>query len=123
MVNDYLRETMGIEKGATEGFTAKDFRTWGATVRAVAYLATQVCEEQVSERAFNRCIAATAKDVAEALGNTAAVCRKSYINPVVFTAWRSKLIESIVPRTRVPPRRLEKLTLKVLKRAKRMAKA
>ena len=123
IVNDYLRETMGVEKGATEGFTAKDFRTWGATVRAVAFLATQACEEQVSERAFNRCIAATAKDVAEALGNTAAVCRKSYINPVVFTAWRLKLIESVVPRTRVAPRRLEKLTLKVLKRAKRVAKA
>jgi DNA topoisomerase IB len=85
----------------------------------VAYLATQVCEEQVSERAFNRCIAATAKDVASALGNTAAVCRKSYINPVVFSAWRSRLIEKIVPRTRQAPRRLEKLTLKVLKQAKR----
>lgn len=119
MVNEYLRETMGVEKGATEGFTAKDFRTWGATVRAIAYLATQICEEQVSERAFNRCIAATAKDVASVLGNTPAVCRKSYINPVVFTAWRSRLIEQIVPRTRQAPRQLEKLTLKVLKQAKR----
>jgi DNA topoisomerase IB len=122
MVNAYLRDTMGVEKGATEGFTAKDFRTWGATVRAVAYLATQVCEEQVSERAFNRCIAATAKDVASALGNTAAVCRKSYINPVVFSAWRSRLIEKIVPRTRQAPRRLEKLTLKVLQQAKRTSR-
>ena len=64
-------------------------------------------------------IAATAKDVADALGNTAAVCRKSYINPIVFTAWRSRLIEKIVPRTRQAPRRLEALTLKVLKQAKR----
>jgi DNA topoisomerase IB len=87
-------------------------------VRAIAYLATQVCEEQVSERALNRCIAATAKDVASALGNTAAVCRKSYINPVVFTAWRSRLIERIVPNTRQAPRRLEQLTLKVLRKAK-----
>jgi DNA topoisomerase I len=121
MVNDYLRETMGVEKGASEGFTAKDFRTWAATVRAVAYLATQVCDEEVSERAFGRCIAATAKDVAAALGNTAAVCRKSYINPVVFTAWRTRLIEKIVPRTRLAPHRLEKLTLKILKQAKRLA--
>jgi DNA topoisomerase I len=123
MVNEYLRETMGAESGAVEGFTAKDFRTWGATVRAIAYLATQIFDDEVTERAYNRCIAATAKDVASALGNTAAVCRKSYINPIVFTAWRSRLIEQVVPRTRLPPRRLEKLTLKVLKRAKRIARS
>ncbi|MGH7465830.1 MAG: DNA topoisomerase IB, partial [Longimicrobiales bacterium] len=76
MVNEYLREVMGANG---EGFTAKDFRTWGATVRAIAFLSCLDAEEPVSERALKRCIASTAQHVAEALGNTPAVCRKSYI--------------------------------------------
>lgn len=118
MVNEYLRRAMGAESSDAEGFTAKDFRTWGATVRALAFLATQECATDVSERAFARCVAATAKEVAHALGNTPAVCRKSYINPVVFTAWRSKLIERLCCAGSVPARRLEKLTLEVLEKTK-----
>lgn len=118
LVNDYLRRAMGCDSPDAEGFTAKDFRTWGATVRAIAHLATQRCEDHLTERAFNRCVAATAKDVAHALGNTPAVCRKSYINPVVFTAWRTRLIERLSHGGPVPARRLESLTLAVLKRAK-----
>jgi len=87
MVNDYLREAMGTNGG--EGFTAKDFRTWGATTRAIAFLSCQALPESLSGGAFNRCVAATAKHVAAELGNTPTVCRKSYINPVVFDAWRS----------------------------------
>lgn len=117
MVNEYLRRAMGCDSAEEEGFTAKDFRTWGATVRAIAYLATQRCEGHVTERAFARCVAATAKDVAHALGNTPAVCRKSYINPIVFTAWRSGVIERLSGGS-VHSRRLEKLTLSVLKKAK-----
>ena len=108
---------MGCTANGAEGFTAKDFRTWGATVRAIAYLATQRCEDRLTERAYNRCIAATAKDVARALGNTPAVCRKSYINPIVFTAWRSRVIEKLVPNAGQRPKRIEALALKVLKKA------
>ena len=118
MVNDYLRRAMGCDSPGREGFTAKDFRTWGATVRAIAYLATQRCEDRVTERAFARCVAATAKDVAQALGNTPAVCRQSYINPIVFSAWRGRLIEALCPGGSIAPRRLEKLTLTVLRKAK-----
>jgi DNA topoisomerase IB len=117
MVNEYLRRAMGCDSPEEEGFTAKDFRTWGATVRAIAYLAAQRCDEHVSERAFTRCVAATAKDVAHALGNTPAVCRKSYINPIVFTAWRSRLIERLCPSGSVSSRSLAKLTMSVLKKA------
>jgi hypothetical protein len=46
------------------------------------------------------------------------VCRKSYINPIVFTAWRGRLIETLCPSGSIPSRRLEKLTLTVLKKAK-----
>jgi DNA topoisomerase-1 len=116
MVNDYLREAMG---GNGEGFTAKDFRTWGATVRALAFLACQSADDEVSGRAFNRCVAATAKHVAEALGNTPAVCRKSYINPVVFDAWREKAVERLVPRGPLSPSRMEKVALALLRERER----
>jgi DNA topoisomerase IB len=114
LVNDYLRDAMGANG---EGFTAKDFRTWGATVRAIAHLACTPRTDSVRQAAFNRCIAQTAKHVAEALHNTPAVCRKSYINPVVFTAWRSGLIDKLVPHTSISPRRMERIALKVLKRS------
>ncbi|NLG74978.1 MAG: DNA topoisomerase IB, partial [Xanthomonadaceae bacterium] len=118
MVNEYLRSAIGCDSPDQEGFTAKDFRTWGATVRAIAYLATQRCEGAVSERAFKTCVAATAKDVAHALGNTPAVCRKSYINPIVFTAWRTKRIEKLCSGRSLPARRLEKLTLRLLEQTR-----
>jgi DNA topoisomerase IB len=116
MVNDYLREAMG---GNGEGFTAKDFRTWGGTVRAISFLACQSAGEHVSSRAFNRCVASTAKHVAEALGNTPAVCRKSYINPIVFEAWREKAVERLVPRGPLSPSRLEKVALALLRERER----
>jgi DNA topoisomerase IB len=113
MVNEYLREVMG---GNGEGFTAKDFRTWGATVRAIAVLSCKELSDPLSERAFKSCVASTAKAVAETLGNTPAVCRKSYINPVVFAAWKSGDIAALVPRAAVSPRTMEKLALRLLRR-------
>jgi len=115
MVNEYLRRAMDGNFVDVEGFSAKDFRTWGATTRAVAYLVTQECGSTVSERVFARCVAATAKEVAHALGNTPAVCRKSYINPVVFAAWRSQLIARLCSGRLGTGRALEQLTLRVLR--------
>jgi DNA topoisomerase IB len=119
MVNEYLREAMG---GNGEGFTAKDFRTWGGTVRAISFLACHDAGERVSGRAFNHCVAATARHVAAALGNTPAVCRKSYINPVVFEAWRDQVVARMVPRGPLAPSRLEKLALALLRERERHAK-
>jgi len=114
-------KTGGTTSGTTNAptnapsFTAKDFRTWGGTVRAVAFLSCQEREDPLSERAYAACMAATAKDVAAALGNTAAVCRKSYINPVVFEAWRAGLVEAHVPKRVTTPKRLERATLALLR--------
>ena len=119
MVNEYLREAMA-DNG--EGFTAKDFRTWGATVRAIAFLSCRDCDPELSKTAFNRCITETARHVAETLGNTPAVCRKSYINPEVFTAWRSGVIGAVVPRTSLNPRRMENVALRVLKKSSKLRK-
>lgn len=112
LVNDYLREAMGT---AGEGFTAKDFRTWGGTVRAISFLSCQTLKQPLSERGFNQCVAATARDVAQALGNTPAVCRKSYINPVVFSAWRRGNIAELIPTTAVAPKKFEKLAIQLLR--------
>jgi DNA topoisomerase IB len=81
-VNAYLRAAAG------EAFTAKDFRTWGGTLAAFQRLATLPAPEGASERALVQMQNAVIKEVADALGNTAAVCRKAYIDPCVFTGWR-----------------------------------
>jgi DNA topoisomerase-1 len=81
-VNDYLRERMGEE------FTAKDFRTWHATLHALKLIGKVPVPEKPSERALRACINEVVKEVAAGLRNTPAVCRKSYINPAVFIAWQ-----------------------------------
>ena len=82
-VNAYLGDAMG------DDFTAKDFRTWGATLRAIEVLNETPLPDPSSERALNACIVDAVKQVAAVLRNTPAVCRKSYINPALFDSWRS----------------------------------
>jgi DNA topoisomerase IB len=79
-VNAYIQEEIG------EDFSAKDFRTWSGTVLAAAALAGEPKPE--SEAAAKRRIAAAVAAVAAALGNTPAVCRRSYIDPRVFDRYR-----------------------------------
>jgi DNA topoisomerase-1 len=111
-VNDYLREAMG------EDFTAKDFRTWGATLHAITLLARTPLPEKPSERALKKEIAEVVKQVAAKLRNTPAVCRKSYINPAVFEAWRSSLIHRVFngSLSLAAPRKAETLVLAFLRR-------
>ena len=81
MVNSYLCETMGSE------FTAKDFRTWHATVHAIELLKALPVPQPRSQRAARSARAEVLKSVAKGLRNTPAVCGKSYINPQLFVAW------------------------------------
>lgn len=115
-VNEYLRETMGQE------FTAKDFRTWGATLLAICLMSSMPLPAAASERALKSAMAAVTRRVAEELRNTPAVCRKSYINPVVFDAWRSGLLHRCIGR--LPsgaPRKLEQCALRFLRMMRRPA--
>lgn len=105
-VNDYLRERMG------DDFTAKDFRTWHATLTALALLDKVRLPDKGGERAVSRCIQEVVKDVAAELRNTPAVCRKSYINAEVFVAWRSGEL-----RRCMKGRRPAKALLRLLRRA------
>lgn len=78
-VNDYLREATGEE------FTAKDFRTWAGTV--LASLALSEFESFDTQAAAKRNLTRAIEHVAKRLGNTVAVCRKSYIHPAILDAY------------------------------------
>jgi DNA topoisomerase IB len=73
-INDYLREISGGD------YTAKDFRTWHATVLAAVGLAVSEGASG-SDAARKRAIARVVREVADYLGNTPAVARASYIDP------------------------------------------
>ena len=120
-VNDYLAAAMGAQNGT--GFTAKDFRTWGATERAIALMGDTPMPDPESEAALNACIVATVKEVALELRNTPAVCRKSYINPVVFEVWREGRLHKWVPKDLArSPRKAEHTALVFLRAQARRAK-
>ena len=81
-INEYLKARLGPE------FSAKDFRTWNATVMAAVSLATDGRDATTKtgrKRAADRAVRA----VAELLGNTPAVARRSYIDPRVFDRYLS----------------------------------
>jgi DNA topoisomerase-1 len=65
--------------------SAKDFRTWAGTLNAARalVLSPQAADEAEARRNLDTCV----KAVAGLLGNTAAVCRASYIHPVVMEAY------------------------------------
>lgn len=75
-VNHYIKSAMRPE------FSAKDFRTWGGTLQAAVALAEM--GKSGSEKQVKKNIIEATKLVADRLGNTPAVCRESYIHPIVF---------------------------------------
>jgi DNA topoisomerase I len=78
-VNAYLQEMAGGQ------LSAKDFRTWNATVQAADLLSAHEPVETLRER--KRRMVATIKEVASLLGNTPTVCRKSYIHPRILETY------------------------------------
>jgi DNA topoisomerase I len=74
-LNEYISEYMG------DGFTAKDFRTWGGSLLAAVAFAERGAPESATEG--KRTVAAVMRSVGERLGNTAAVARSSYVSPAV----------------------------------------
>ena len=91
-INAYVKEATGGD------FSAKDFRTWGATVLAAVALAVSGPAATGSKTARNRAKTRAIKEVAGYLGNTPAVCRASYIDPRVFDRFDGGLtIGGILP--------------------------
>jgi len=78
-INDYIKSAIG------EQHSAKDFRTWNATVLAAVVLAASARERDLATKgARARAQRDAVKEVSRYLGNTPAVCRASYIDPRVF---------------------------------------
>ncbi len=108
MINDYLQDAIG------NGFTAKDFRTWGGTQLMVAALLRQRAEEEKATP--EAMVVAATKEVARALGNSPAVCRNSYIHPKVFSDWaEGNTLRRAPAELAHQPRKLERFVLKVLR--------
>ncbi len=81
-VNAHLKQQIG------DAYSAKDFRTWNATVLAAVSLAVDG-REATSARARKRAMDGAVRGVCEVLGNTPAVARRSYIDPRVFDRYLS----------------------------------
>lgn len=84
-VNAYLRAASGRD------ITAKDFRTWAATVRAGIYLSRE--QGEPSKKRLQQIVAA----VADELGNTVAVCRRCYIHPDIIAAYEAGRLKLRIP--------------------------
>ena len=82
-INAYLRDQMG------NGFTAKDFRTWAGTLLAACALARLPAESRRTPATRKRSIATAMREVSGYLGNTPAVCRTSYVFPVVLELYEA----------------------------------
>ncbi len=83
-VNKFLKEVTKNE------FTAKDFRTWGATNLSARHL--YKLGEAEDEKTIKQNLVATVKEVASALNNTANVCKNYYIHPDIPKAYIKKIL-------------------------------
>ncbi|CAN5715215.1 hypothetical protein BH10BDE1_BH10BDE1_03690 [soil metagenome] len=111
-VNDYLKEISG------EALTAKDFRTWGGTVKAIEVLSAMGPSLGDSLTAQKKRELEVVKAVAKHLGNTVTVCRKYYVHPTVFESDRQgvlhKKLKAVARRSKAPEDLARRLTLALL---------
>ncbi len=118
-INDYLREASGAD------FTAKDYRTWAASVYALRALRQHTLTTAADAR---RHLIATIKEVATILRNTPAVCRRCYIHPAIIDAFEAAELGDICAAPRRRGLRVDEcvfvaLLAQIAKRARRAAKA
>jgi DNA topoisomerase-1 len=99
-INRYLKEITAPE------FSAKDFRTWGGTLLAAVALAELGRADD--EQQLKKNIVKAVKTVAEQLGNTPAVCRGSYIHPLILKKYESgTTLDEFRPRSGRSIKRIE----------------
>jgi DNA topoisomerase-1 len=106
-VNEYLREICGAR------ITAKDFRTWAGTLFGACALARNGYPDPPSAAALRRSETQAMRETAALLGNTATVCRASYVSPAVLSAFgKGRLLPdppTLEALVRGSPRALEKV--------------
>jgi DNA topoisomerase I len=95
-INEYLRKVTG------EDFTAKDFRTWSATVLAVTAL--RELPVAATKGRSEKNVVTAIEAVARLLGNTRTVCRKSYVHPGVIDCYMAGTMAKILNRRSKPAR-------------------
>jgi DNA topoisomerase-1 len=78
-VNEYIQSVANFP------YTAKDFRTWGGSLRAATVL--HEIGTGKNENARKKDATMTVRIVSSELGNTPAICRKSYVHPVILTRY------------------------------------
>jgi DNA topoisomerase I len=116
-INEYLKDVTGGD------YSAKDFRTWNATVLAAVELAANGAEA-TTKTARKRAATTATKRVAEYLSNTPAVCRRAYIDPRVFDRYDNgatirpslrRMVNGSEPGEFVERERIERAVLRLLK--------
>jgi DNA topoisomerase-1 len=121
-INNYIREITGSD------FTAKDFRTWGGTLEALRQLA--ICCMDPTEVIKKKKVVLQVLDcVASKLGNTRAVCRSSYVYPLLLEAFENdalgkylKKVHTDKPNTIAAMENDEMVLMKFLKQAQKDVK-
>jgi DNA topoisomerase-1 len=96
-VNEYIRSAM------EHPFTAKEFRTWTATVSALNLLSGYPACQSPTEG--KRLILRAVDEVAKELGNTRAICKKSYVHPTVFDSYLAGSLHGLYARCLRSPRK------------------
>lgn len=121
-INNYIREITGCD------FTAKDFRTWGGTLEALRQLA-RCCSDPQEVKAKKKVVVEVLDCVASKLGNTRAVCKSSYVYPLLLEAFENdqlgkylKQIHTEKPETTKAMENDEKVLMKFLRSAQKKAK-
>lgn len=117
MINNYIKQITG------DDFTAKDFRTWGGTLEALRQLAK--CSVDYPEMNKKKVIVEVLDCVASKLGNTRAVCKSSYVYPLLLETFENeglkkylKKINTVKPKSLTAIENDEKVLLSFLKDAK-----
>lgn len=81
-VNEYIKRLAGVR------YSAKDFRTWGGTLRLATVLADLGAADSARERKRN--VVTAVRLVAAELGNTPAICRASYVHPIILDRYLAR---------------------------------
>ncbi|MCD0489087.1 DNA topoisomerase IB [Pedobacter sp. MC2016-14] len=122
-INNYIREITGSD------FTAKDFRTWGGTLEALRQLSICTTNVEEPERPKKKVIVQVLDCVASKLGNTRAVCKSSYVYPLLLEAFENdqlgkylKKINKEKPESIMAIENDEKVLMKFLKEAQKNVK-
>jgi DNA topoisomerase-1 len=87
-VNAYLKQITGGE------FTAKDFRTWAASVAALIELSSR--QPPATKRGGSIAVTEVMRSVSSMLGNTPAICRKAYVHPDIVQAYLSGRLQELM---------------------------